>query len=118
MDHTLITNCVLRQIRHGELSWQFGSISPVMQAMLVMALPDICAELLARRDADSTDANPIERIEGLARNTTDELATMSAQIDTIEDSTARAEAMITEVLTSLHWGNKPLRAPTNAITAS
>lgn len=101
-----ITDGVLRQIKHGEMSWQFGAISPVMQAMLVMVLPDICSELLTRRETNVPDGDQLDRIEGLAQHVIDDSATKSAQIDTLVDSITRSEAMITEVLTALHCGRR------------
>ncbi|MEQ5872593.1 hypothetical protein J4E08_22280 [Sagittula sp. NFXS13] len=110
MTRTQLTDNDLRLIQQGEASWKDEYISPIMQAMLVIALPDICAELLALRGSKTADGDQLDRIEALAQHVIDDAATASAQLDTIAVSTSRAEAMITEVLTALHCGHRPTQS--------
>lgn len=45
----LVTDDTLRKLAKGDADRQHGGISDEDQAMLVMILPDLCGELLARR---------------------------------------------------------------------
>ncbi|WP_136440350.1 hypothetical protein [Pacificoceanicola onchidii] len=117
----------LRLFAKGEPCWSQGVISEQFSAMLVMSLPDICGELLAwraagRRDpqpfpnprnhaeeianaraeaAAEVDADPIERIEGLAQHASDELADTNLHLVNLTDASMRIEAMLSQVLTEL-----------------
>ena len=51
----LVSDATLRVLAKGEPDWRVGELSPQMQSMVAMALPDICGELLAYRAAARVD---------------------------------------------------------------
>lgn len=50
-DSQLLTDNLLREFAKGDPMWTMGEISAEDQAILCMALPEICNELLSRRAA-------------------------------------------------------------------
>jgi len=75
---TRFNNDLLRHFANGEPSWQQGQISDELQAQLTMALPDICAELIARRAAMM---NNTKRAFSNPRNHSEEIANALAERD-------------------------------------
>lgn len=97
----LITDSTLRALAQGDPDRQRGIISPEDQAILVMILPDLCGELLARRAAMGDCADLIESDGFITvhphlpfpspRNHAEEIANARAGIDA--DQSERIEGL-------------------------
>ncbi|MEL7090232.1 MAG: hypothetical protein AAFN94_00720 [Pseudomonadota bacterium] len=79
---TLVSNDVLRRLANGNPLWPYCGFSQEEQAMLVMILPDLAAEVLASRASDETQ---LERIEAMTQHLCDELASTIASIDMLQN---------------------------------